>query len=67
MSITRFEADNSDVYVYLASDGLICCGCTISEQPVRYLRGVQMIEHLRAHEAAGDHVPPHAFTELEKY
>jgi len=67
MSYARFL--NSDVYVFVATDGygrpcLDCCGCRRhSGGYVAYSTG-DMIDHLRQHEQDGDEVPAGIYGEL---
>jgi hypothetical protein len=60
MSYARF-GDGSDVYVFMASDGqLECCECSLQQQPYGRFRATstdEMVMHLQAHMAAGEHVP----------
>lgn len=67
MSIVRFGSDGSDVYVYESSRGLECCGCSLERTSQTFDSADAMIEHLRQHVAAGDHVPEYVFEELVDY
>ena len=75
MSYCRFAWDNSDVYIYEGSDGLICAGCRLADHFVAPVgddddaedrkAGVKiMLTHLRMHQAKGHVVPMYAPAEL---
>jgi hypothetical protein len=52
MSYVRMGEDDSDVYVYMTTAGLVCCG----GRPMTSTAA--MVAHLEAHIAEGDTVPP---------
>jgi hypothetical protein len=74
MSYARFGWDGSDVYVFKSVGNkehpggwLECCGCLLPSNPGRFLQAFStagMIRHLRAHMAAGQHVPSDVIPEL---
>ncbi len=66
MSFIRFGEQRSDVYVYEASDGLVCCGCHFVKDGFRAAsrNPEEMLRHLELHRLAGDTVPEKAFSEL---
>jgi hypothetical protein len=67
VSFSRFGADDSDVYTFPNSDGLLeCCGCSLT--PVAASSGggrfvtsrvETFLTHLETHSMAGDVVPGH--------
>jgi hypothetical protein len=59
MSYVRRGEDGSDVYVYMTTAGLICCG----GRPMTSTAA--MVGHLRRHIAAGECVPPDVIPALE--
>ena len=71
MSYARFS--NGDVYVFLHSDGyLCCCMCSTGQgssmllaKDFQAFTTEEMIEHLKEHVQRGDQVPKHAFEGLE--
>lgn len=65
MSYCRFAWDNSDVYVYGGSNGIVCCGCSLT--PDRWPETedpLEMVGHLLEHRRAGHTVPQYAIDEL---
>lgn len=66
MSIIRFGEQDSDIYVYLSSDGWECCGCCFASEGHRVMlkTNEEMIRHLELHRLTGDVVPEKAFSEL---
>ena len=64
MSYARFGWEGSDVYVYLGSSGLECCGCTLSPRSQSFTTTEALIAHLREHERAGHTVPADTISEL---
>lgn len=66
MSYVRWGSDGSDVYVYLGGQ-LVCCGCALEARDgsASFATTDAMIEHLRAHVAAGHCVPDHVIPDLE--
>lgn len=67
MALCRFGWDGSDVYVYYDVGGFInCCGCPMQEESFHADTEQQMIDHLRAHQKRGDHIPDDVFEELEE-
>lgn len=69
MSYARFGWNGSDVYVFLHAGGFIqCCGCPYANDgygSFNAYRTKQMVDHLKKHQANGDHVPEKVFTRLE--
>lgn len=69
MSYARF-GPASDVYVFLNCGGYLdCCACSlggVDDDDPRFDTTAEMIEHLRAHQAAGYDVPADAFERLER-
>lgn len=67
------KCPGSDVYVWEASDNLICCGCEFSAEGRSKDEAREfMREHLREHVKAGDHVPLALYddglkSKMEKY
>jgi len=59
MSYVRMGEDGSDVYVYMTTAGLICCGGRAMTSTAA------MVDHLRGHIADGDCVPPDVIPALE--
>lgn len=55
MSYARFGAD-SDVYIFVAIDGICCCGCSKSGSQT-FPTTAAAIAHLHEHIAQGDIVP----------
>lgn len=74
MSYARFGWDGSDVYVFMSvgdreypGGWLECCGCLLPSNPDRWFRAfstVAMVDHLRDHATAGQHVPGDVVPEL---
>ena len=71
MSYARFAFDNSDVYVYYSKIGqkdvLICAACYFGDdlEPSYVAEStLEMLEHLKAHERAGQNVPPATYDSL---
>lgn len=73
MSYVRFGVDESSVYVYLDVSGYLRCQHAPTLRPSK-LGGddgiatvtADMVAHLRAHVAAGDHVPDGVIEHLEQ-
>lgn len=64
MSYARFGYDDSDVYVFLSSEGYLeCCGCSLNEQWY-YETTDEMLAHLEEHRAQGHNVPQDCIDEL---
>jgi len=67
MSYARWTSD-SDVYVFLHSDGALeCCGCLLAG-PYRSfscIKTSKMLEHLKRHLAAGHQVPDYCMDRLK--
>jgi len=66
MSVCRVS-ENCDVYVFYTTQARIqCCGCSLvaGEWVFEAATELEMIEHLRKHQAAGDKVPEEVFVEL---
>ena len=61
MSYSRFV--ESDVYVFMASESLSCCGCILGDQWDFYSTQT-MVDHLENHISAGHNVPPTLIPEL---
>lgn len=59
MSYVRMGEDGSDVYVYMTTAGLVCCG----GRPMTSTAA--MVDHLRGHQADGDYVPGDVIPALE--
>jgi hypothetical protein len=59
MSYVRAGESDSDVYVYMSTAGLICCGGRAMTSTAA------MVEHLREHIADGHCVPPYVIPDLE--
>jgi hypothetical protein len=67
MSYARFGWDGSGVYVFKSVGNdehpggwLECCGCVLPSSPEDWFQAFStaaMVDHLRAHVAAGQHVP----------
>lgn len=66
MSYCRMNK-RSDVYVYMGSTGLVCCGCLLVP-PAWYLTDshLTMIKHLLWHMEEGHKVPKRAIDRLLK-
>jgi hypothetical protein len=63
MSWVRFGTEGSAVYVYDHVDGYIeCCQCLFGGD-FKAKDEIEMIAHLRKHQAAGHHVPDWVFGE----
>ena len=66
MSIIRFGEQESEVYVYLSTQGWECCGCWFVREgfkaPPRTRE--EMMRHLELHRLTGDVVPEIAFQRL---
>ena len=63
MSYCRFGWGGSDVYVYEASEGIVCCACKL----VGHFTAAtpeEMIAHLGQHRRANHCVPHEAIAEL---
>lgn len=64
MSYARFGWEGSDVYVFLDVSGHFnCCGCSLDDGWHDSTDAI--VAHLRAHQAAGHHVPADTITSLE--
>ena len=64
MSYSRFI--EGDVYVIGTNDSLDCLWCLLNEgQRTSTTTRTAMIEHLKAHQAAGHVVPERAFEQLQ--
>jgi hypothetical protein len=62
MSYARFGLDASDVYVFMAVEGWLecCCCCCLAGRAFSCFEAratADMVDHLKAHTAAGQHVP----------
>ena len=58
MSYVRFS-DTSDVYLYPTSAGrIVCCACILGG-PEGFHSADELVDHLRAHVAAGNSIPAH--------
>lgn len=61
MSYARFGWDDSDVYVFLSSNGLTCQGCILlDEDGITSFNAEDtktMVDHLKKHAKAGHKVP----------
>lgn len=61
MSYARFGWDNSDVYVFLSSNGLTCQSCILSDEDgitsFQADSTKKMVDHLKQHIKAGQTVP----------
>lgn len=67
MSYARFGCDDSDVYVFLASDShkLECCGCSLSAaRKFTAPTTDEFLQHLTEHMLAGHCVPSDTIAEL---
>jgi len=71
MSYARFGWDSSDVYIYSSWLGqksvIVCAMCYFGDdlEPSYYAEStLEMLEHLKAHERAGQTVPPDTYTSL---
>jgi hypothetical protein len=68
MSYARFGWDESDVYVFLATEGhLECCACDLSSVGAGFAwfgSTAELVEHLRYHEQQGHVVPDETFAQL---
>jgi hypothetical protein len=72
VSYARFGADGSDVYVFMAVEGwLECCSCWLQplvpaglHESFHASSTDEMVTHLRAHTAAGHHVPADVVPDL---
>jgi hypothetical protein len=68
MSYCRWS-DDSDVYLFMAGDGLHCCGCRLTG--LRFEEFIndsyrEMIDHLDRHTSAGQRVPADAIHDLSQ-
>jgi hypothetical protein len=61
MSYSRFS--DSDVYVFMGSDALCCCGCFLGKQWDFYSTQ-SMVDHLEEHIKQGHDVPYTLISEL---
>jgi len=61
MSYARFGWDNSDVYVFLSSNGLTCQSCILSDEDgitsFQADSTKKMVDHLKQHIKVGQTVP----------
>lgn len=73
MSYARASEPGSDVYVFLTTGGLECCGCDLRARVVvepdavrsHGLTTDEMIAHLRRHQDVGDGVTEETFWLIE--
>ena len=73
MSLARFGADGSDVYVFemaCREDSVFeCCGCLLwkeGDDSTSALTAQEMIDHLKKHVEAGHIVPDYTLEELRE-
>ena len=59
MIYARFRQEDSDVYVYLNPKGIVCGMCYYLAETTQ-----EMIDHLKAHQRAGQTVPTSTFDTL---
>jgi hypothetical protein len=68
MSYARFGWNGSDVYIFLHVGGFIqCCGCQFGNDGYGSYDAYstqEMVDHLKKHEADGDHVPQDVYEGL---
>ena len=67
MIYARFRQEDSDVYVYLNPKGIVCGMCYFGDNlDLNYLAETtqEMIDHLKAHQKAGQTVPTSTFETL---
>lgn len=65
MSYARFG--EGDVYVYSSGTGVVCVMCSFGdllEDTFRAESTQEMVDHLKAHERAGDRVPARTIPDL---
>ena len=67
MSVCRWDKD-SDLYVYLDHEAIVCCGCYLHPQEddcygesISFFKLDDYLSHLEEHKAAGHQVPDEAY------
>lgn len=64
MSIVRWS-DESDVYVYNSSNGLVCCDCDIAGGDFTTRSHQEMIDHIGCHVTSGHKVPEYVIESIK--
>lgn len=57
MSYCRLTTEGSTLYLYPSRNGLVCCGCSLTDGASRFETAPEFIEHLQKHLDAGDKIP----------
>lgn len=67
MSFCRWGPD-SDLYLFEATEGFVCCGCPINNISITLDSLEELINHVKIHITKGDKVPDYVLPELiEEY